>query len=293
MDEQSVVAMSVPAETTPVQPSGCGCGMSTASAATSLFVYALGTVSYRFPSVSLEKEFRQVASIVELPSGSTDAEHTHAVLSSPGARYLARQLCWVLTIEGIETYLLKPRFPDDLTSLLGCLRPRPSRSDMDVVIGLRGPTAGADLCNGLMLPIVFFDQIYSFDQASLISSIPNPADADKEVFERTAEEVLSRVLTMADNAGTADEHRALNYLVLRYPAIYTRVFQEHQDGMALSSLTVRASRLSGSRNIVDVILTFRSRRTDSHGKWFVRVDVTEEFPFLVSPLAPYFDRDSF
>jgi len=25
-------------------------------------------------------------------------------------------------------------------------------------------------------------------------------------------------------------------------------------------------------------------------QWFTRIDVTEEFPFLVSPLAQYFER---
>jgi hypothetical protein len=33
-----------------------------------------------------------------------------------------------------------------------------------------------------------------------------------------------------------------------------------------------------------------NRNTDFTEKFFVRVDVTEEFPFLVTKLSPYFDR---
>jgi hypothetical protein len=40
--------------------------------------------------------------------------------------------------------------------------------DLDVVIGMRGSIAPPEFCNGLMLPIVAFDQIYSFDRSALI-----------------------------------------------------------------------------------------------------------------------------
>ena len=50
------------------------------------------------------------------------------------------------------------------------------------------------------------------------------------------------------------------------------------------------SQLSGVRNVVDVVCSFRHRESDVVEKEFARVDVSEEFPFLVSKLAPYFDR---
>lgn len=86
-------------------------------------------------------------------------------------RYLARQLCWVLTVQGLETYLLLPRDPRDFDRLVEAIRPRPSPMDIDVVIGTRGPIAPPDFCNGLMVPIVAFDQIYSFDRDILIKAI--------------------------------------------------------------------------------------------------------------------------
>jgi hypothetical protein len=59
---------------------------------------------------------------------------------------------------------------------------------------------------------------------------------------------------------------------------------------ALSSVEVQPSRLSNTRQIVDVILTYTNRQTDVAEKYLVRVDVTEEWPFLVTKQTPYFDR---
>jgi hypothetical protein len=53
---------------------------------------------------------------------------------------------------------------------------------------------------------------------------------------------------------------------------------------------VQPSRLSNTRQIVDVILTYTNRQTDVAEKYLVRVDVTEEWPFLVTKQTPYFDR---
>jgi hypothetical protein len=59
---------------------------------------------------------------------------------------------------------------------------------------------------------------------------------------------------------------------------------------SLTSVGVRTSRLSGVRNIVDVVCSYTHRETDVTEQYFIRVDVTEEFPFLVTRLSPYFER---
>jgi hypothetical protein len=86
-------------------------------------------------------------------AGKTDQQIFHAVLSKRENRYLVRQLCWVLIIQGLETYLLQPRDPADIDLLVEAIRPAPSLNDIDVVIGLRGPIAPPEMCNGLMVPI--------------------------------------------------------------------------------------------------------------------------------------------
>ena len=205
-------------------------------------------------------------------------------------RYLVRQLCWVLTIQGLETYLLVPRDPADIDLLVEAIRPAPSPNDIDVVIGMRGPIAPPEMCNGLMVPIVVFDQIYSFDRDALIKAIPKPEKTTAAQFGPAAEELFNRIMQMTDNAGATDEHRALNYLAMRYPAIYARAAEEFAQDFSLTGVEVRPSPLSGTRNIVDVIFSYTNRNTDFTEKFYVRVDVTEEFPFLVTKMSPYYDR---
>jgi len=252
-------------------------------------VYALGRVTPRFPSLALEKEFAQATGRAETV-GLTDRQAFHAVLAQRPNRYLARQLCYVLTVEGLETYLLQPRDPLDVEVLVEAVRPAPRPTDVDVVIGVRGPLAPPEFCNGLMVPIVVFDQLYSFDIDTLVGSIPRPESIPAEQFGPAAEELFMRLMQLADNAGATDEHRALNYLAVRYPAIYAMAAERHAQNAALTGVEVRPSRLSGARRIVDVIFSYTHRQNDVTDKYFVRVDVTEEFPFLVTRLSPYYDR---
>lgn len=254
-----------------------------------VYVYALGRVETRFPSLAVEKEFVQATGRAGT-AGLTDRQALHAVLSQPQNRYLVRLLCWVLTIEGLDTYILKPRDLRDYDLLVDAVRPAPRPTDVDVVIGLRGPIALPEVCNGLMVPIVGFDQVYSFDVDALIKDIPRPEKISAKQFAPAAAELFWRIMQMADNAGATDEHRALNYLAVRYAAIYATASDAYGRNLSLTGVDVRPSRLSGVRNIVDVIFSYTHRETDVTEKYFVRVDVTEEFPFLVTKLSPYYDR---
>jgi hypothetical protein len=253
------------------------------------YVYAIGRIEARFPRLSVEKEFAQATGRAET-AGQTDQEAFYKVLSEPENRYLARQLCWVLTIQGLETYIMHPRDPTDFDRLVQAIRPQPSSTDIDVVFGMRGPVAPPELCNGLMVPIAVFDQVYSFNRNALIKAIPRREKMTEKQFEAAAGEVLDRILQMTDNAGATDDYRALNYLATRYPGIYGNAAEEFARDFSLTGVDVLPSPLSGTRKIVDVIFSYTNRNTDFTEKFFVRVDVTEEFPFLVTKLSPYYDR---
>jgi hypothetical protein len=138
------------------------------------------------------------------------------------------------------------------------------------------------------VPIVVFDQLYSFDVDSLVAAIPVPEDVSRDVFEPTAEELFARLVQIADNTGATDRDRALNYLAVRYDAIYARAAAMHARDYSLSSVDVLPSPLSTVRTIVDAVFTYTHRQTDVTEQWSVRTDVTEEFPFLVAKLGPYF-----
>jgi hypothetical protein len=258
-------------------------------AAMASYVYAIGRAEARFPNLAVEKEFAQATGRTDT-AGKTDQQTFHAVLSKRENRYLLRQLCWVLTIQGLETYLLLPRDPADIDLLVEAIRPIPSAHDIDVVIGRRGPVAPPEMCNGLIVPIVVFDQIYSFDRDALINAIPKPEKISFEQFGHAASELFNRIMQLTDNAGATGEHRALNYLAMRYPAIYDKAAEQFGHDFSLTGVEVRPSPLSSTRNIVDVIFSYTNRNTDFTEKFFVRVDVTEEFPFLVTKMSPYYDR---
>lgn len=254
------------------------------------YVYAIGKVEARFPNLAAEKEFAQAAGRTDTV-GKTDSQTFHAVLTRRENRYLARQMCWVLSIQGMETYLLMARDPADVDLLVESIRPASNPKDIDVVIGMRGPIASPAVCNGLTVPIVAFDQIYSFDRDALIKAIPKPERATAAQFGPAAEELFSRIMQMTDNAGATDEHRALNYLAMRYPAIYAKAAEEFGRDGSLTGVDVLPSPLTSTRNNVDVIFSYTNRNTDFTEKFGVRVDVTEEFPFLSAKMSPYYGRE--
>jgi len=286
------VAARVAANT--LAPQACPtCGTAPAASAGTptppTWIYALGRIEPRFPKISTEKEFAQALGRDNV-AGLTDRQALQTALSKPENRYLVRQLCWVMTIEGLETYIVAPRDPVDLRLLAEALRPTPQPWDIDCVIGVRGPIAQPEMCNGLMVPIVVFDQLYSFDRDSLIKAIPKPEKTTAKEFAPAAEELFDRIMQMTDNAGATDSHRALNYLAVRYPRIYEAVAEAFGRNESLSAVEVNPSPLSGTRKVVDVAFAFTNRSTDVVSKQAVRVDVTDEFPFLVTKLSPYYDR---
>jgi hypothetical protein len=253
------------------------------------YVYAIGRVIPRFPSAGVEKEVLQVMGRGDT-SGLTDRQALHAVLSERRNRYLARNICYVFAIEGLETYILQPRDPADFELLIEAIRPHPRPTDMDVVVGLRGPLAPPEMCNGMIAPLVAFDQLYSFDLDEFVAAIPRPDEVPAERFGPAAEELLGRVMQTADNAGATDEDRALNYLAVRYARLYAHAAEEFARGATLTGVAAWPSRLGGARRIIEVVFTYTNRSTDVASQYFVRVDVTEQFPFLLTKLAPYVAR---
>lgn len=255
------------------------------------FIYAIGNIEIRFPSMGIEKEFVQASGRAET-AGLTDQQVLHSVLTMPQNRYLTRQVCWIMSIEGLETYLLQPREAADFDLLLEAVRANPGRQDVDVVVGVRGPIAPASMCNGLTVPIVGFSQIYSFDRETFIKAVPVPKDMKAGAFAPTVGELFDRLLKAADNAGATDEHRAMNYVATRYPTVYNLAADRFAAGYGLQAIETAPSRLSGTRRMISVDFVFVHRQTQVPDRYSVRVDVTEEFPFLSSTLspAPYLER---
>src|SRR5262245_57898753 len=144
-----------------VSPQACSnCGtVPTANGGMATFpcVYVIGHIEPRFPFLSIEKEARQVTARAGA-SKDTDREVMAKLLRDPSNKYLVRQLCWVLSVFEVETYILMPR-DGDYQPLVEAYRDEPNPGDLELAIGVRGPIAPPTMCNGLQVPILIFDQI--------------------------------------------------------------------------------------------------------------------------------------
>lgn len=273
----------------------CGCGEPAPAsgrqdaAVVPRYIYAIGQLVPRFPSRDIEQEYAQVASRTET-AGLTDQQAFSAVLSAPDNRYLARQMCYVFRVQGLDAYAMMPRDPGDLDLLVNAVRPDPKPSDLDVIIGLRGPLAPPALCNGLIVPIVVFDQLYSFDRDDLVSSIPRPKKSDAKQFGVAAAELLERIINLADNAGSTDEHRALNYMLVRDRGLYTHTVEQYERDFSLTGVEVRPPTVQGTRRQHKVILKYTNRANSFVEQFMAVVDTTGEFPFMAAPMTAYIDR---
>jgi hypothetical protein len=72
--------------------------------------------------------------------------------------------------------------------------------------------------------------------------------------------------------------------------IYANTTEAFARNASLTAVGVQPSALTGTRKIVEVIFSYRNRENDVTEKFFVRVDVSEEFPFLITKLSRYYDR---
>jgi hypothetical protein len=274
----------------------CTCG---SEGAGSGFVYAIGTVEAEYPNIAIEREMQIMADAMgveaeidrDMPMKPTeDRFWQHAVLSKDRkkTRYIARQLSWRLTVEDYPALVLRPRDSGDLDVLIDCLEREkyskpsgrrgkketkaksvpfepPASQDLDVVVGVRGAQTqdGAE---------VLVDQIFSIRPQQLA---PNGL----RIFAQ-----------MSDNYGLTDEDRAYNFLAARY-AISPEILEELKKEFALIGMPIVISRLGGdSSRVVRVIFTFKGTKTPVERKFFVRVDVTHEFPIIVSPWQQYLER---
>ncbi len=243
------------------------------------WVYALGRVDVRLPDLDVEKELAHSIGRADT-ARLTDRQALYEVLSRTENGYLRREVCYVLTVQEVDTYLLRPADPADYDRLVEALRPAPHPADVDVIIGRRGTASPGDPCAGLMLPTVQVSQIYTFDRPELIAELRRPENVGEEQFESAAAEMLDRILELADNSGMGPASRAVNFLAVRYAEIYTLAVDRYAADQALTAIDVRPAPSRGGRTIVHVVFSYTDRRTDVTEKYAVDVDVTGQFPFL-------------
>ena len=275
-------------------PSACACGgvgscTCGAMGTSPSYIYALGTVQTQFPSLSVEKEFYQAVGDADVDKAPNDALY-FKYLSQGRNRYIAREMCWTFQIFNTDSYVVKPRSERELTHLISALAPRPHFT-FDVIVGQLGPLAPAEMCNGLQLPILLCDEMYTFTYNEVVETVkdalPRGATTDQIV------EMLKMAFPLFANGGQTDAQRAVNFLITRYMAVYTTAWMmmfTEQDGQKYSFVGVNTqpSVVQGTDRVIDVIFTFRGEKNYDMVRWYTSVAVQGEFPYILTNMSRYY-----
>ncbi|MCB9795006.1 MAG: hypothetical protein H6741_20085 [Alphaproteobacteria bacterium] len=274
---------------------GCGGAASTESPEASP-IYILGTIQARIPSQSVEMELAQIPDYT-MPSGVADSDpsmqaYLFEVLSNVQYLYIAREMCWVLQIQGIDSYILRPATTDALLSCitaLGAIRGTESLVQ-SVVIGQRAGMAPAGLCNNLSLPIGSVTDIYELDTGVMSQLIQESTSVE------TRADALRLYLQMLDfsfNTGDTNNARAVNFVTTRFMGVYEKLWaMTSGEEYILGGVSVSPSQVKGGRDVVDVIYSYiSSDGSRPSEQWYCSVDVTGEFPFLIrNYMLRYYNR---
>ena len=120
------------------------------------FIYVLGTVDIRFPDQSISEELESVARTMNIKQSADEPlrHYYYRVLSlrtDTGmlmARHVARQVCWILKVEGQPAYYLALRDLQDLPDLVNCLD-HPEGDDLDLFVGTSSTGSDGGVFRGL------------------------------------------------------------------------------------------------------------------------------------------------
>ncbi len=277
----------------PAQGSGSGGCACSPPAGPPEFVYAIGTLRPVFPDLSVREEFRYAVN--QVPGGSETSYHlVFTYQPSPPSTpspffYIAEHCCWLLEIDGVDTYLLQPRSTRELRDLVDAIPPEDEiEPRMTVAIGLLGPAASTELC-GHELPVVLVNQVYHFELKDLVAEIQGGSPPMPEISQEAIIGVL-RALELKPNRGDTDAERALNYVGLRYREVYQKADELCTGAgakMYLSAVRTEPGEVQGTRRIIDVVFEFKRRQSEDVIFYYCSVDVTGLFPFLQSALRLY------
>lgn len=262
------------------------------------YVYGVGRLVPQFASLGVEKEFIQLTERAATDA-QVDMELLRQILDDPENRYLGRHLCWVFSAQGVDTLIVLPRDDIDVAKFAESITPGPEEDLVHALVG-RAPGAMDLPCTGLGLPSVVADQLLSFtvnEFAERLLSFDTQSSDNEPAGGRelssdqrriVIREIFLRLTRRASNRGLTDEHRALNYMALRYPAIYYTGIQAYSENKTLVGIEAQKDHAPG-RQRVSVRLIFRHRRTELVERYHCLVDVTDVFPFISVPFKLIYD----
>lgn len=245
------------------------------------YIYALGTIDVKFPTLGIEREFQQ-RSRAAGKAYRTKAMLREVLSANP---HLARAVSYIFSIGGLPAYVVNPMRLDVLTSVVNSIDDE--AANWNLIIGHRKNLAPITISTGFTLPIVDCHQVYSFtidEHASSLKKLAEPALKTGRLKEEGAVDVfkdLFRHLAISpENLGNLDHHRALNYALVQHPGLYLAAL-ERAERATLDTIETRWSQSTGGRTLITLIFIFVDQSTGVSERLSTRVDVTEQWPFIV------------
>jgi len=259
-------------------------------------VYGVGRLRGSFPSLGAEREYQALTGAD--PQALVPVADLAQLLAAPDHRHLATQMCWVFESRlGTPGFVVVPRDREDLSLLVASLQ---DDDVLHVVVGSPATGGSPFACPvPTGLPAVWPEQFLSFRSDELIEAMPAPSAAGGTTADEAAADAAAKWRQVAttlfawltqrlDNAGISDQHRALNYLAVRYPAMYHLAYDQQRAGKVLIGLDARGAQGQERRAVV-VRLTFRNPHTQVVERYHCQVDTHDVLPFVARPFALSYD----
>jgi hypothetical protein len=249
------------------------------------YVYAIGRLDVRFPSLGIEREFQQRERALSDLQNKSRNVRIRAVLEKNA--HLALRVGYVFLVGGNPVFALTPTMGALKEAFFDALTHSHETDHFCVLIGRVGPLVNAAAFGGLLLSLVSVDQLYPFSGAEWtagLTKVAQPALDSRKLeaaaFHAIAKNIFSEVSSMPENMGTSDGHRALNYLLVQHPGMFLAATERRNH--VLDHIDTRVIHTVGGRRHVAVILIFLDRGTGVPERLYCTVDVTEEWPFIAS-----------
>jgi hypothetical protein len=280
------------------------CAAKVESAHAEQFVYAIGELDARFPTVGIEREFQQRERALELKEPLPAGRGERLKITLDANPHLWSRICFVMSVGNMPAYIVVPSSQHALRTMLGAVSRSSDRDAFVALVGRRAGSAGPAQCGDLLAPIVVCDLLYPFRVEEWIDNLGARVEhalkarkTETARFKTVAREFFSQVVRSTENIGGLDTHRALNYALVQHPGLALSVAERPQS--VLDRIETRQVQGTDLRRVIAIILTFVDRASGVPERLFCRVDVTEEWPFLMEGpstsvpslgLMPYVDH---
>ncbi len=265
----------------------CSCQTKESGIIKNQFIFSIGKLSCRFPSVGIEHEFQQRERSMLLDDKKIpELQNERIAVVLRNNQHLARSVCFIQSVSGIPAYVIVPATSQVLDNLLTVLEKSTSDDHWVIIIGKRGEMAPPTACNGVLAPYVYCDVVYAFSLNDLannlvksLTNLFNKKKWPKDKFIRTSQDVFRLIINAPENLGSNDTHRALNYVLAQHPGPYIAAM-EFSEKSLLHNLETIVSEGPAGQKLVTIIMTFIDRTTGVPERVSTIVDVTEEWPFI-------------